>query len=222
MSLRSTSYAPTGCSASFRLRFQLCPDKSPRQVLGGDILLKNGDRLTGRLVKIEEGKLTLATDYAGDIQVEWSQVSCFSTDQEHEFGLSDSATVRGKARCIGEGLIEIRQADADSGRRLVLSDLTAVNPPPKVRYKGNLTAGGSASSGNTDSRALYGAGRLEVRAEEQRATVSAKGNYTESEDTVTASNASGSAKYDYKNRPAPGKESGDLRYMLGLGYSFSN
>jgi putative salt-induced outer membrane protein YdiY len=169
----------------------------PAQGQGGEIVLKNGDRMTGRLVKLEEGKLTLATDYAGDIQVEWTQVSCFSTTREHEFGLSDSTVMRGKARCIGEGLIEIGQDDADGYRRLVLSDLAAVNPPPKLRYKGNLTAGGSASTGNTDSRALYGAGRLEVRSEKQRVTVSAKGNYAETDDTVTSRNASGSGKYDY-------------------------
>lgn len=179
-----------GCIVACLL-FSLTP------VHSGEIVLKNGDRMTGRLVKLEEGKLTLATDYAGDIQVEWAKVSCFSTDREHEFGLSDSTVVRGKARCIGEGLIEIGQDDAEGYRRLALSDLAAVNPPPKVRYKGNLTAGGSASTGNTESRALYGAGRLEVRSEKKRVTVSAKGNYAESEDTLTASNASGSGKYDY-------------------------
>jgi len=169
----------------------------PAQGQGGEIVLKNGDRMTGRLVKLEEGKLTLATDYAGDIQVEWTQVSCFSTTREHEFRLSDSTVMRGKARCIGEGLIEIGQEDADGYRRLVLSDLAAVNPPPKLRYKGNLTAGGSASTGNTDSRALHGAGRIEVRSEKQRVTVSAKGNYAETDDSVTSRNASGSGKYDY-------------------------
>jgi putative salt-induced outer membrane protein YdiY len=174
-----------------------CLFSLPASVQGGEVVLKNGDRLTGRLVKLEEGKLALATDYAGDLQLEWAQVTCLSTDREHEFRLSDDTIVRGKAHCIEQGVIEVRQSGAEGFRRLALSDLAAVNPPPKTRYKGNLTAGGSASSGNTDARSLYGSGRLEVRSVKQRVPVSAKGNYTESEDTVTARNASGSAKYDY-------------------------
>ena len=169
----------------------------PSGALCGEVRLKNGDRLTGRLVRFEGGKLTLATDYTGDIHLDWVQVDCFSTEGVHTFRFSDNTVLRGIAECPQQGAIRVRDPETGSARTLTLADLEAINPPPQVRYKGNLTAGGSASSGNTESQAYYGAGRLEVRSKAHRLTLSAKGNYAESDDATTAQNASGTGKYDY-------------------------
>jgi putative salt-induced outer membrane protein YdiY len=78
-----------------------------------------------------------------------------------------------------------------------MADVKSINPPPDLRWKGALTAGGSAASGNTDSRAAFGSGKLEIRSKKHRFTLNAKANYAESDDTVTARNFSGSGKYDY-------------------------
>jgi putative salt-induced outer membrane protein YdiY len=169
----------------------------PAGALCGEVRLKNGDRLTGRLVKFEGGKLTLAADYAGDIQVDWAQVDCLATERVHTFRFSDKTVLRGIAECPQQGTIRVRDPETGGVRTLALADLEAINPPPGVRYKGNLTAGGSASSGNTESQAYYGAGRVEVRSKKHRLTLSAKGNYAESDDTATAQNAAGTGKYDY-------------------------
>ncbi|MGD8367063.1 MAG: DUF481 domain-containing protein [Desulfobacterales bacterium] len=165
--------------------------------LAGEVRLKNGDRLTGNILKLEEGKLTLQTDYAGGIQLDWSEVSCLSTDRVHAFLLPDRTRYRGIAECPEAGVLQIRQEGADQTRRVPISALQSVNPAPSVRYKGSLTAGGSVASGNTESRSLYGNGSLGVRSEKHRLTLSGRSNYAENDDTLTARNANAFGKYDY-------------------------
>jgi putative salt-induced outer membrane protein YdiY len=170
---------------------------APPAVSAGELRLKNGDRFTGRPVKLEEGKLTFETEFAGQVQVDWAQVACIATDQPNTFRFSDDTTTSGTAECDDKGMVKITAPDEGGVVRRPLSDLTALNPPPAVRYKGNISAGASASSGNTDARSYYGNGLLEVRSETHRVTLAAQTNYAESDGTVTANSASGSGKYDY-------------------------
>ncbi|HEV2485606.1 MAG TPA: hypothetical protein VGT08_08740 [Terracidiphilus sp.] len=45
------------------------------------VVLKNGDRLTGTAVKLEDGKLTFKTVYADTIAVAWDQVASLTLSQ---------------------------------------------------------------------------------------------------------------------------------------------
>lgn len=162
-----------------------------------EIFLNSGDRLTGRITRLEDGKLTVETDFAGIVRIEWDRVSCLTTEGAHVFITAEKIRISGRAQCVSDGNLEIISGESGEPVPLSMAKLQGINPPPAVRYKGSLTAGGSAASGNTDSRAAYGSGRLEVRSKRQRLTLGARGNYAETDDTVTARNASGSAKYDF-------------------------
>jgi len=48
--------------------------------LADAIVMNNGDRLTGHIVRLESGKFVLATDYAGEIKIELDKVSSLSSD----------------------------------------------------------------------------------------------------------------------------------------------
>ena len=39
-----------------------------------EVYLLNGDRITGTIVKMEEGVLTLQTDYGGEMKIAWGKV----------------------------------------------------------------------------------------------------------------------------------------------------
>jgi putative salt-induced outer membrane protein YdiY len=45
------------------------------------VVLKNGDRLTGTAVKLDDGKLTFKTAYADAISIAWDQVTSLTTSQ---------------------------------------------------------------------------------------------------------------------------------------------
>ena len=49
--------------------------------LADTVVLKNGDRLTGAVTQIAGGKLTLHTDYAGDVAISFDQVSSVKVEK---------------------------------------------------------------------------------------------------------------------------------------------
>ncbi|MBK6798390.1 MAG: DUF481 domain-containing protein [Acidobacteria bacterium] len=64
--------------------------------LADEIKLKNGDRLTGKIVKSDGKALTIKTDYAGDVTVSAEAITEISSDQQLYFALSDGKTLTGK------------------------------------------------------------------------------------------------------------------------------
>jgi hypothetical protein len=55
--------------------------------LADEIVLVNGDRLTGTVVKVEGGKLTLKTEYAGPIEIQADKIKSIMTDHPAEVHL---------------------------------------------------------------------------------------------------------------------------------------
>ncbi len=52
------------------------------------LTLKNGDRLTGNVVKSDAKTLVLKTDYAGDVTLQWSAIEAISSTQPLHVGLA--------------------------------------------------------------------------------------------------------------------------------------
>src|SRR5271167_629864 len=46
------------------------------------VTLKNGDHLTGSIVSMDGKKLVLKTTYAGEVPIDWAEVSQFSSDKQ--------------------------------------------------------------------------------------------------------------------------------------------
>ncbi len=45
------------------------------------VTLKNGDHLSGAIVSMDGKKLVLKTTYAGEVSIDWAEVSQFSSDK---------------------------------------------------------------------------------------------------------------------------------------------
>jgi putative salt-induced outer membrane protein YdiY len=75
-------------------------------VAGADtVALKNGDRLTGT-VEVSDGKdVTLKTDFAGEIKIQWSAVLELKTDKPIYVVTPDKKTVSGTVTTDGPNLI---------------------------------------------------------------------------------------------------------------------
>jgi putative salt-induced outer membrane protein YdiY len=48
---------------------------------GDEVVLKNGNRLTGTILKLDDQKLQLKTDFADVINIKWAAVNSFTADQ---------------------------------------------------------------------------------------------------------------------------------------------
>jgi putative salt-induced outer membrane protein YdiY len=59
------------------------------------VTLKNGDRLTGSIVKSDAKTLLLKTEYAGDVNLQWDSVAAITSTQPLHLALRDGQTVVG-------------------------------------------------------------------------------------------------------------------------------
>jgi hypothetical protein len=51
-------------------------------LLADTVWLKNGDKLSGKIILFDGGKLLIQTEYAGAVPVDWKQVKTLESDQE--------------------------------------------------------------------------------------------------------------------------------------------
>lgn len=55
------------------------------------ILMSNGDRISGLVVAVSDGNLTIETDYAGTLRIAWVKVESVETNQPVQIRLSDDS-----------------------------------------------------------------------------------------------------------------------------------
>ena len=75
-------------------------------LMADQITLKNGDRLSGTVVKSDGKTLVLHTDAAGDVTIQFDAIAEIKTDQELHVGLKDGKTVVGPVTTSG-GKLEV-------------------------------------------------------------------------------------------------------------------
>ena len=81
------------------------------QILADEVKLKNGDRITGTIVKADGKSLTVKTDYAGTVTISADAIAQISSEQPLYFALSEGKTVVGTV-ATKEGKYEVSPKDA--------------------------------------------------------------------------------------------------------------
>ena len=164
-----------------------------------EILLKNGDLLSGEIVHLEGKTIIMKTSYAGEIKVEWQEVICVTTDRELTFLLKTKEILKGRATCPDDGRIQLEGEKIGRSEEFSLADLEAIylKPPPTVKYTGSVTLGGSLNKGNTDKASLNSAARFQARGKRQRVFFEGKYNYGESDGVKDEENWLFRGKYDF-------------------------
>jgi putative salt-induced outer membrane protein YdiY len=71
------------------------------------VTLKNGDRLTGSILKSDTKSLILKTDFAGTVTIAWDAVAAIKADGPLYIGLKDSQTLVGSVD-TRDGVLEIQ------------------------------------------------------------------------------------------------------------------
>jgi putative salt-induced outer membrane protein YdiY len=169
------------------------------------VALKNGDRVTGTIVSLADGKLHMKTDSMADVTIDMAKVMTFSTDEPIVLVFKDGTVVHQKVAAAQEGMVAVQAGGLIAPQNLALADLTGANPPekPKVKWTGHLTFGATKTTGNSRSTTASGDARLERRGEDDRISVNAYYLYAESEDPSTNINSTTTDKwfvdveYDY-------------------------
>ena len=69
------------------------------------VTLKNGDRLTGTIIKSDEKSLVIKTEFAGEVTVDWTAITNVQSTQDMTVGLKDGKTVVGPVTTNGDNVV---------------------------------------------------------------------------------------------------------------------
>ncbi len=125
------------------------------------VTLNNGDRITGKVVKKDQGSVTFKSDVFGSVTIPWSSVAQLASDAPVTVVLSDGKAVVGKL-ATADGVLQVTTATATESA--VLSEITAIrdaseqrsferlqNPSVLNLWAGRADVGLSIASGNSQT-----------------------------------------------------------------------
>ncbi len=75
------------------------------------VVLENGDRLTGTIIKSDAKTLTLKSEFVGTVTIQWSAVASFKSDQPMHVTLKGGQVLVG-APAVEAGKLEVKTKDA--------------------------------------------------------------------------------------------------------------
>jgi len=173
----------------------------PFSVQAAVVLLKNGDRITGRIVKMEDKRLEIDSPYSDIIKVKWEDVQSITSDRPMSIKLYGEIDlpeeVVNKSVAMGEQRLDrIILYTLGGDGEIRLEDVRSINFA-EHDYRGLISAGGSQTSGNTDTLALNFSGNLMYRKLEHRFLLDGRYNRAQADGADTANNGAFSIKYNY-------------------------
>ncbi len=105
-----------------------------------EVSLKNGDHLSGSIVSMDGKKLVLKTTYAGEVSIDWAEVSQFSSDKQTlVVTKADKQLVSGTVTAEGT---DVMVATAQGVQRVPRADVTTMrSPADQAAYEKSLHPG---------------------------------------------------------------------------------
>jgi len=164
-----------------------------------ELMMKNGDRLQGTVVSMSLGKLIFKTSYAGDITIKWEEVERLTTDQPLEAYLRDEETLIGKIKAGEDNVLILEPADGSPPVPVQLAQVRSLERPkqqPGWEFTGNVSAGASKETGNTNTEKYNLIGNLTVSRLPHVIKLYGEFRKEWSSDKLSKDNALGSATYE--------------------------
>jgi len=174
-------------------------------VQADEVLLKNGDRLTGKIETLADGKLVFKSDVAGAVTIDVAKIQTFSTDSPIQVHLKDGTVFNLKALIAQPGHFAIESTETLQAQVFRLADIVSINPPakPKPKWSGDISAGLTSTHGNTRTESISASANFRKRTEKDRTQLSADYARGRQEDPDTGEKMTTEdwwrtkAKYDY-------------------------
>lgn len=200
------------------------------------IVLKNGDRMTGKVVSMSGGTIVLKNDLLGDVKVPLDTVQTLSTAGTVDVTADDGEKFKRRITGIEGGDLLLSPAEGREALRIPLARLKAFNEPPAT-WTGSITAGATLSSGNTDRRGVSASANAVRRTLDDRISAKADWQYSEEKNAsgqpweISQRRVFGELQYDYfvskkvyvyANTSAlyDVKKDLQLRYQIGAGLGY--
>ena len=185
-------------------------------VFADQVTLKNGDRLSGTILKSDGETLSLKSEFAGEVKIQWAAIERLSSDRplyvllkdgQIIFGTVTTTTSRIEVQTKDAGIvattkeaIQLLRSEAEHAAHLAEVERLR-NPRLGDLWSGSADAGLSLTKGNADTTTV-GVGAQAARTTTRDktsvyfASLFAK-NKTTGESLTTASSVRGGLRYDF-------------------------
>ena len=166
-----------------------------------EVLFNNGDRVTGKIVKVEGGKITIDSKLLGEVTADMKEVKTFSTDQPIVLRTKDGKKMSAQVAAGDSGKIRIEAAGASGAGVVPVGDIKYVNF--KEDWTGSIVAGAMFARGNTFQDNANVSFDLTRRTEQDRWIFTGGYNFGRQRDpddgskTTTTDNWYATGEYDY-------------------------
>src|SRR5262245_10794174 len=107
------------------------------------IVLKNGDRISGTIESAEGGKLKIKTDYAGELTIDMANIQTFASEHPLEIDLKTGQKVNEPVAAGEPGKIL-----PATSQPVAIDNVKWINHG-KPKWTGSITANGVVARGNT-------------------------------------------------------------------------
>jgi putative salt-induced outer membrane protein YdiY len=176
-----------------------------QSIQADEILFPNGDRLTGKIDHLLDGKMIFNSEVMGKVTIELSKIKTFSTDAPIAVHLKDETVLLQRIVNAEAGKFGIEGSGTVEAQDFELASISSINPPPKPlpKWTGNLSVGITSTHGNTKSESASGSFNMSKRTHNDRTQVSMDYAKTKQEDKVTGDEEvtedwwRSKGKYDY-------------------------
>lgn len=164
-------------------------------VKADQVTLKNGDRLTGTIVKSDAKTLVMKTEFAGDVNVQWDAVTAIVSSQPLHLSLKDGQTIvgtvmttdskfdvatkdTGEVAAAKEAVVAVRN---DAEQKAYDDQIERLRHPHLTDFwSGVLDTGLSVTRGNSESLTYSLGGKAARVTERDKITVYSNAIYTNS------------------------------------------
>lgn len=164
-----------------------------------EIVLWNGDRLSGRITHLAADTLEMETGYAGAIEIRWNDVASVATDDRVDVMLlGDYVETNARLIPVRDGFVGLEGVSD----QVPLYQIAYINPTPDevngvVDYSGHINLSAAQTRGNTSNDQKSGNADLTARARHYRFTIGGRFNHAKERLEETTSNWLLNGNYDW-------------------------
>jgi putative salt-induced outer membrane protein YdiY len=170
--------------------------------MADELLLKDGSRLLGKVIKKEDGTLEFETSYAGVIKVKWGAVSKLTADTPVQVMLDDESTlVAEEISRTEEATLLATEADVPA-QSVTPGTVAYINPEPwrtgeGIKWTGRINVDLEVDRGNTDEDDFEADFETKIRRKNDRFSFMGEYEEDKTDGTTTTQKWKQGSKYDY-------------------------
>ena len=168
-----------------------------------EVILENGDKLTGTLMRLENGQIVINTEYDGEITIQVEKVSHLTTDEPMSTTLIDGTTRKAMVFYRDTTAENVTPEEEKTPMDVNIAEVKNIylKQKPPIRLKGRTNVGITIEKGNTDTEQYRIDAELVARTEKQRFTLGGELNREQADNTTTVANWKAYGMYDYFIKP---------------------